>query len=47
MKRLVPALRDIGIEYEDARLPGHDRKRAKRLRKNRNAKDRPGRNPCV
>jgi hypothetical protein len=43
MKRLAPALRDIGIEYEDARLPGHDRKRAKRLRKNRNAKDRPNR----
>jgi hypothetical protein len=43
MKRLVPALRDIGIEYEDARLPGHDRKRAKRLRKNRNAKDHPNR----
>jgi hypothetical protein len=43
MKRLAPALRGIGIEYEDARLPGNDRKRAKRLRKNNGAKDRPHR----
>ena len=41
MKRLAPALRGIGIEYEDARLPGGERKRAKRLRKNNAAKDRP------
>jgi hypothetical protein len=43
MKRLAPALRGIGIEYEDARLPGGERKRAKRLRKNNAAKDRPHR----
>jgi hypothetical protein len=41
LKRLAPALRGIGIEYEDVRLPGGDRKRAKRLRKNKGAKDRP------
>jgi len=41
MKRLAPVLRGIGIEYEDARLPGNDRKRAKRLKKNNAAKDRP------
>ena len=40
LKRLAPALRGIGIEYEDARLPGGERKRAKRLRKNNAAKDR-------
>lgn len=41
LKRLAPALRDIGIEYEDARLPGGERKRAKHLvRKNNDAKDR-------
>ncbi len=43
LKRLAPALRGIGIEYEDARLPGGERKRAKRLRKNNGAKDRPHR----
>ena len=43
MKRLVPALRGIRIEYEDARLPGGQRKRAKRLRKNNAVKDRPDR----
>jgi hypothetical protein len=43
LKRLAPALRGIGIEYEDARLPGDDRKRAKRLRKNNASKDRPHR----
>lgn len=43
LKRLAPVLRGIGIEYEDARLPGHERKRAKRLRKNKGAKDRPHR----
>jgi hypothetical protein len=43
LKRLAPALRGIGIEYEDARLPGNDRKRAKRLRKKNGAKDRPRR----
>jgi hypothetical protein len=37
---LAPALRGIGIEYEDARLPGGERKRAKRLRKNNAARDR-------
>jgi len=31
LKRLAPALRGTGIEYEDARLPGGERKRAKRL----------------
>jgi hypothetical protein len=41
LKRLAPALRGIGIEYEDARLPGGERKRAKRLTKNIGAKDRP------
>jgi hypothetical protein len=40
LKRLAPALRGIGIEYEDARLPGHERKRAKRLTKNYGARDR-------
>ena len=41
LKRLAPALREIGIEYEDARLPGGERKRAKRLvRKNNDANDR-------
>ena len=43
LKRLAPALRGIGIEYEDARLPGGERKRAKRLRKNSDPKDRPHR----
>lgn len=43
LKRLAPALQDIGIEYEDARLPGGERKRAKRLRKNSDPKDRPHR----
>jgi hypothetical protein len=43
MKRLAPALRGIGIEYEDARLPGGQRKRAKCLRKNKAVKDRPDR----
>ena len=41
LKRLAPALRGIGIDYEDVRLPGGDRKRAKRLRKNKGVKDRP------
>ena len=41
LRRLAPALRGIGIDYEDVRLPGGDRKRAKRLRKNEAAKDRP------
>jgi hypothetical protein len=41
LKRLAPALRGIGIEYEDVRLPGGNRKRAKRLRKNEGARDRP------
>ncbi|HVF02520.1 MAG TPA: bifunctional DNA primase/polymerase [Rubrobacteraceae bacterium] len=41
LKRLAPALRGIGIEYEDARLSGGERKRAKRLRKNSGVKDRP------
>jgi hypothetical protein len=39
MKRLAPVLRGIGIEYEDVRLPGNDRKRVKRLKKNNAAKD--------
>jgi hypothetical protein len=43
LKRLAPVLRGIGIEYEDVRLPGSTRKRAKRLRKNGGAKDRPHR----
>ena len=43
LKRLAPVLRGIGIEYEDARLPGHERKRVKRLRKNKSAEDRPHR----
>src|SRR4028119_965311 len=43
LKRLAPALRGIGIEYEDARLPGHERRRAKRLTKNYGAQDRPHR----
>jgi hypothetical protein len=43
LKRLAPVLRGIGIEYEDTRLPGNDRKRAKRLKKNSAAKDRPHR----
>ena len=43
MKRLAPVLRGIGIEYEDARLSGGERKRTKRLRKNNAAKDRPHR----
>jgi hypothetical protein len=47
LKRLAPALRGIGIEYEDARLPGSERKRAKRLvRKNNGAIDRPYRPDC-
>jgi hypothetical protein len=41
LKRLAPALRGIGIEYADARLPGGERKRAKSLRKNGGVKDRP------
>ncbi len=41
LKRLAPALRGIGIEYEDARLSGGERKRAKRLRKNSGVKDLP------
>jgi hypothetical protein len=43
LKRLAPALRGIGIEYEDARMSGGERKRAKRLRKNDASKDRPHR----
>jgi hypothetical protein len=43
LKRLAPVLRGIGIEYEEARLPGADRKRAKRLKKKKGAKDRPDR----
>lgn len=42
MKRLAPVLRGIGIEYEDARAAGGERKRAKRL-KNMRVKDRPHR----
>jgi hypothetical protein len=37
LKRLAPALRGIGIDYEDARLPGGSRQRVKRLRKNTGA----------
>ena len=43
LKRQAPALRGIGIEYEDTRLPGESRQRAKRLRKYNSAKDRPDR----
>jgi len=43
LKRLAPALRRVGIEYEDARLPGGGRQRVKRLKKNTGEKDRPER----
>jgi hypothetical protein len=43
LKRLAPALRVIGIEYEDLRLPGGGRQRVKRLKKNTGEKDRPDR----
>ncbi len=43
LKRLAPALRGIGIEYEDLRLPGGGRQRVKHLRKNTGTKDRPDR----
>ena len=33
LKRLAPALREFGIEYEDYRAPGGNRRRIKRLRK--------------
>jgi hypothetical protein len=45
LKRLAPALRGIGIEYEDARLPGGGRRRVKRLKKT-GEKDRPDRPNC-
>jgi len=44
MKRLAPALREDGIDYEDARLPGGGRRRVKRLRRKKlAATDRPDR----
>ncbi len=42
LNRLAPALRDIGIEYEEGRLPGGSRTKVKRLKK-ASEKDRPDR----
>jgi hypothetical protein len=43
LKRLAPALRGIGIEYEDTRLPGGSRQRVKHFKKIIGARDRPDR----
>ena len=42
LKRIAPALREAGVEYEDGRQPGGSRTRKKSLKK-RPAKDRPNR----
>jgi hypothetical protein len=41
LKRLAPALRDIGVEYGEERAPDNTRRRLKYLRMNIDAKDRP------
>lgn len=49
MKRIAPALREAGIQYEDERLPGGSRTRQKSLKKlaTKDRPDRPGENESL